>query len=145
MEPRNITNMTMFTSGFSLLPLTMVRFQPVNISKTIAGATVPIEILINKLQENAKIGRKKQEKNTYLKTSHLTRERQTLFDGPSKHRKKKSALRTNSPLKTRLLKKEYLHIKPLGWIPTQFVEHKRRKTKKYCHYSGFWEIFGVRH
>ena len=26
---------------------------------------------------------------------------------------KKSALRTNSPLKTRLLKEEYLHIKPL--------------------------------
>ena len=28
MGPRNITNMTLFTSGFSLLPLRMVRFQP---------------------------------------------------------------------------------------------------------------------
>ena len=62
-----------------------------------------------------------------------------------KTQKKKSALRTHSPLKTRLLKKEYLHIKPLGWIPTQFVEHKPRKTKKYCHYSRFWKIFWVRH
>ena len=41
----------------------------------------------------------------------------------------KSELRTNSPLKTRLFKKEYVYIKPLGWIPTQFVEHKRRETK----------------
>ena len=101
-------------------------FSTINISKTITGATVPIESLINKLQGNAKIGRKKpgkKKQNTYLKMSHLTRKKQMLFEGPSKHRKK-SALRTNSPLKTRLLKKEYLHIKPLGWIPTQFVEHK---------------------
>ena len=26
--------------------------------------------------------------NTYLKISHLTREKQALFDGPSKHTKK---------------------------------------------------------
>ena len=91
---------------------------------------------------DAKSEEKKQ--NTYLETSHLQHEKQTLFDGPSKHRKK-SALKTNSPLKTWLVKKEYLHIKPLGWVSTQFVEHKRRKTKKYCHYSRFWKIFGVRH
>ena len=83
--------------------------------------------------------------NTYLKISHLTREKQALFDGPSKHRKKKSALKTSSPSKRRLSKKEYLHIKPLGWISTQFVEQKRRKTKNYCHNSRFWKTFGVRH
>ena len=51
----------------------------------------PIESLTNKRQGNAKIGRKKQGKkkqNTYFETSRLTREKQTLFDGPSKHRKK---------------------------------------------------------
>ena len=31
--------------------------------------------------------------NTYLKISHLTREKQALFDGPSKHRKKNRHLR----------------------------------------------------
>ena len=31
--------------------------------------------------------------NTYLKISHLTREKQALFDGPSKHRKKNQHLR----------------------------------------------------
>ena len=36
-------------------------FSAINISKTIAGATVPIESLIHKLQENAKIGRKRHE------------------------------------------------------------------------------------
>ena len=61
-------------------------FSTINISKTIAGATVPIESLINKLQGNAKIGRKnlgKKKQNTYLKTSHLTRGKQTLFDSVS--------------------------------------------------------------
>ena len=66
-----------------------------------------------------------EKQNTYLKISHLTREKQALFDGPSKHRKKKSALKTSSPSKRRLSKKEYLHIKLLGWISTQFVEQKR--------------------
>ena len=73
-----------------------------------------------------KLDAKSQEKkkqSTYLQMSHLTRKKQMLFEGPSKHRKK-SALMTNSPLKTRLLKKDYPHIKPLGWIPTQLVEHK---------------------
>ena len=86
--------------------------------------------------------------NTYLKISHLTREKQALFEGPSKHRKKNQHLyiiKTSSPSKRRLSKKEYLHIKPLGWISTQFVEQKRRKTKNYCHYSRFWKTFGVRH
>ena len=31
--------------------------------------------------------------NTYLKTSHLTREKQALFDGPSKHTHKNQHLR----------------------------------------------------
>ena len=55
-----------------------------------------------------KLDAKSEEKkhNTSLKTSHLTREKQTLFDGPSKHTRKKSALRTNLPLKTRLFKNE---------------------------------------
>ena len=84
----------MFTSGFSLLLLIVriVRFQPSIFQKRSRGrpgTTVPIESLINKLQGNAKIGRKKQAKrkqSSYLETSHLTREKQTLFDGPSKHR-----------------------------------------------------------
>lgn len=62
-----------------------------------------------------KLDAKKQEKkkqNTYLKMSHLTRENQALFNGPSKHRKI-STLKTNLPLKLRLFKKKYLHIKPL--------------------------------
>jgi len=74
----------------------------------------------------------------------ITDEKQALFDGPSKQRKK-LALRTNSPFKSRLFKKEYLHIKPLGCIPTQFVDQKGRKTKNYCHYYRFSKIFRVRH
>ena len=41
-----------------------------------------------------------------------------------KTQNKKSALKTSSPSKRRLFKKEYLHIKPLGWISTQFVENE---------------------
>ena len=90
--------MTIFTSGFSLLLL--------RISKTIArrpGAPVPIEILINKLQGNANIGRKngrKKKQNTYLKTSLPAREKQTVFDGPSEERKKK--ISTYVPVKSKL-------------------------------------------
>ena len=34
-----------------------------------------------------------EKQNTYLKISHLTREKQALFDGPSKHRIKNQHLR----------------------------------------------------
>ena len=64
MDPRNITQMTMFTSGFSLLLLKILRFQTQisqKRSRGRPGATVPIESLINTLQGNAKIGPKKQE------------------------------------------------------------------------------------
>ena len=91
---------------------------------------------------DAKSQGKKQ--NTYLKISHLTREKQALFDGPSKHTKKNQHLR-QAHLQNVDFPREYLHIKPLGWISTQFVEQKRRKTKNYCHYSRFWKTFGVRH
>ena len=86
-----------------------------------------------------------EKQNTYLKRSHLTREKQERCSMVPQNTEKKSALKTSSPSKRRLSKKEYLHIKPLGWISTQFVEQKRRKTKNYCHYSGFWKTFGVRH
>ena len=41
-----------------------------------------------------KLDAKSEEKkyNTSLKTSHLTREKQTLFDGPSKHTRKNQHL-----------------------------------------------------
>ena len=82
----------------------------------------------------------KKTKHLFENITPITREKHALFDGPSKQRKK-SALRTNSPFKTWLFKKEYLPIKPLGKIPPQFDEQKRRKTKNHYHYSRFSKNF----
>ena len=51
-------------------------FSTINISKTIAGATVPIESLINKLQGNVKLDAKRL-RTSYLKTSYLLNTRET--------------------------------------------------------------------
>ena len=76
---------------------------------------------------DAKSQGKKQ--NTYLKISRRTREKQALFDGHSKHRKKKSALKTNLPLKLRLPKEEYLHIKPLDGFQLNSLNRNEGKPK----------------
>ena len=71
----------------------------------------------------------KEKKYVFENITPNTRETNAVSMLPQ-NTERKSALTTNSPSKTRLLKKEYLHIKPLAWMPTQFVEHKRQKTKK---------------
>ena len=76
---------------------------------------------------DAKSQGKKQ--NTYLKISRLTREKQALFDGHPKHRKKKSALKTTLPLKLRLPKGEYLHIKPLDGFQLNSWNRNEGKPK----------------